>query len=272
MKRKMWLWGVVAAVGFVTGTSAMADSTLFDRGLPTANVNAGDSSRSNIAWADSESTSTPTDSYLPGDDFTLSGSGNYQVNDIRVWVVGHSAPSGLSLLGGTVGSTMSTISSSFNAVATQYAGGLDYEGSSGSTIPVYQVDFAVNLNLAAGQTFDFFVNGPWASDGNGGFANTFLAASNAAQSGSTQEGADGATQWLHFTGAGSDVESWNSGTGSFGPGTTGWTAGWDKNSDVNVQVFGAAVAPLPSSIWGGLALLGSLGLIAGAKRLRRQMA
>ena len=271
MKLTRRVLGAVTVVALVGGASAKADSLLFDRGLPTANLNnAAGSNRSNVAWANGASSNNPTEYYLPGDNFTLSGTGPYQIDDIRVWVVGGSAPSGLSLLGGLAGSpTMSTISSSFSATSTTYADTTTYQGNSGSYIPVYQVDFSVNVDLNAGQTYDFFLNGPWTADGSV-YVSPFLHASNGPLSGSTQEGADGQFLWLHVDGSSQDVETWySSGTPM---GTSPFGAGWDKNSDANVQVFGVAATPLPSSVWGGLALLGLLGLGGAAQRFRRRLA
>ncbi|HSZ56161.1 MAG TPA: hypothetical protein VK797_10905 [Tepidisphaeraceae bacterium] len=263
--------GVIVGLGLVSGTSAMADSLLFDRGLPTANLNnAAGPSRSNVAWADSENTNAPTNYYLPGDDFTLAGSGPYHIDDIRVWVVGGSTlPTGLSLLGGVAGSsTMDSLSNTFNAAQVHYSDGSDYQGTSGTFHSLYQVDFSVNVDLNVGQTFDFFLNGPWTPSGSG-YVNPFLHASNGPLSGSTQDGADGQFLWLHVNNSSQDVETWySSGTPV---GTSPFSAGWDKNSDGNVQVFGVAT-PLPPSLWGGLALLGLLAVTGGAKRFRRQLA
>jgi hypothetical protein len=267
MKRQTWILGVIAAAGLASGTCAMGDTILFDRGLPIQNLNnAAGASRSNVAWADSEATNAPSQYYLPGDDFTLGGSGSYQVNDIRVWAIGDTLPTGLSLLGGTGGS-IGAVSSTFTVTPTAYLGGAEYQGTSGAFHQLYQIDFSVNLNLTAGQTFDFFVNSPWTASGSA-YVNTFLHASNAGLSGSPQDGADGQFLWLHVNGASQNVETWFSGTGA---GTAGFGAGWDKNSDANVQVLGTA-APLPSSAWAGLALLGCIGLASGTKRLRRQPA
>lgn len=271
VKMSRQVFGAIVALALAGGACANADSLLLDRGLPTANLNdAAGANRSNVAWADAESSNNPSDYYLPGDNFTLGGTGSYQIHDITVWVVGHAAPSGLSLLGGVAGSpAMSTISSNFSATPTAYADSTTYQGSSGSSIPIYQVDFSVNVDVNAGQTYDFFLNGPWTADGSF-YVNSFLHASNGPLSGSTQQGSDGQLLWLHVNGSSQDVESWySSGTPT---GTSPFGAGWDKNSDANVQVFGVSATPLPSSVWGGIALLGLLGLGGAAKRFRGQIA
>ena len=86
------------------------------------------------------------------------------------------------------------------------------------------------------------------------FTSAYLHASNAARSGSTQEGADDTFLWLDPTNG--TVQTWFAGTGG---GTSGFGSGNDVNSDGNVQVFGAAV-PEPATIiiW---SLLGGLGLV-----------
>ncbi len=251
----------VMAAGFLLGIQpSLAGTLLFDRGLPTANLNnAAGSNRSNVAWADSESSTTPSEYWLPGDNFALST--NATVNDIRVWTIGDSAPTGLSLLGGDQGGAISTISNTYTSQSVTYAGGSTYQGSSGSYLNIYQLDFSVNLNLAANQTFDFFLNGPWSYDSTAStYTNAFLLASNAPLSGSPQQGADGVFLWLDVnTGAGTQtVETWYSGAGG---GSSGFGPAWDKNSDGNVQVFGTVPEPPTALLFGfGLAAMVAWGL------------
>lgn len=247
----------------LAATGPAFGALVFDRGLPTANLNnAAGSDRSNVAWADVESSSTPPGYWLPGDDFTLSGSGTYAVSKISVWTVG--APTaGLTLMGGTGGS-IALVSSSYDSTKVTYLGGSTYQGSSGSDIDLYQIDFNVNFNLAAGTLFEFFVDGwtPYGTDGS--YRTNFLHASNKDKSSSTQEGADNIFKWYHVGGSGGPaVETWFSGTGG---GTTGWGPGWDKNSDANVQVHASAV-PEPETYTLALAGMVMVGLL-GARRRR----
>ncbi len=237
---------------------AFADpNMLFNRGLPTANLNTGDANQSNVAWADTESSTTPSEYWLPGDNFTLSGAGNYAVNDIRVWEVGPPTD-GLSLWGGLdSGSIFGQISSSYSVTPVTYANGSSYQGNYGDYWQIYQLDFSVNLSLASGQTYDFFLDGPYTTYSDTEYANAFLSASNAALSGSTQQGADNQFLWLDVSPTATIVQTWFSGPP--GGGTTEWGAEWDKDSDANVQVFGTSVPDFASTwmlLCAGLAGLG----------------
>lgn len=247
----------LAFAGLAGVTSANAQSTLvFDRGLPTTNVNSGDANQSNVRWADNEPTADPATFYRPGDDFTLAGTGAYTVNTIRVWSTDNA---GLSLLGGLAGGPIALQSSSFTStLVSGYGGGLGYQTSSGYS-PVYQIDFNVNIALNGGQTFQFFLDGPLTSYSGGGFRNAFLHASNAGLSGSTQEGADGSFLYLSPSGT---ALTWYSGTGG---GTSGWPGGGFTNTDANVQVFAAVPEPETYAM-----LLAGLGLLGYVDRRRQR--
>lgn len=228
----------VAAAAFLAfSATASASALLFDRGLPTSNLNnAAGSDRSNVAWGDGNTTMSI------GDNFTLAGSS--VIDDIRVWVVSSSssfANDAFSLwLGTDTGATtsVSTLSSSTSVVSTTYSDGSTYQGSSGDYLNIFQVDFGGLSLPELGGVYAFGVSGP---AGSAGLSTPFLSASNGPLSGSTQMGDDGIIYGFTSTGAmdAGNGYPWDS------------IGGWDKISDINVQVFGSTV-PEPAS----LALLG----------------
>jgi hypothetical protein len=237
----------ILAVGVAGAMSASASLMLVDRGLPTINLNnAAGADRSNVSWAFTEYTSA--NYWLVGDTFANTSSQSWSINSIRLWTVGQTDTA--ILRGGIAGSTIGVIS---DATYPDPSSSL-YQGSSGSMIAMHQVDFAVNITLLAGQTYNFFLDG---SGSEAGIVVPFAHASNAALSGSPQDGADNLMLYANVVGGIVDptsVAPWSSSD----PGM-----GWDKASDVNVQVFGTPV-PEPSTVIAGALLL----LPFGASTLR----
>jgi hypothetical protein len=253
----------VLLLALATGVFAGETTTmLFDRGLPTANQNAADASRSNIAWADNETsidpkTGYPVEYWVAGDDFTISHPGKYKIRTIRVWIVGSVPDIGgapdkgekreknhLTLWGGTVSKGVGQISHNYTVTPVTYSNGESYVGSLGRTTQINQIDFDVDFDLQGGETFTFFVDGPWVLfdpiHPTQGYVNASLHASNRKLSGSLQEGANDWLLWLHRKdGATLSIDTYNSKTGE---GTLcppdNPCPGWDKPSDGNVQVFG----------------------------------
>lgn len=243
----------------VLGTQVLGDFVVFDRGLPTTNVNnAAGANRSNVAWADLENTPTPSEYWLPGDDFTLAGS--YAVTKIRVWSITDSAGLSLHLIQGNATTTLS----SYTATPVKYANTESYQGGSGTFHDLYQLDFDVNLTLTG--AYDFFLDTtqPWVAYDSTYYRSPYLHASNKDLSGSTQQGANDEFKWYHVNSSSGVVETWFSGTGA---GTSGFGVGWDKNSDGNVQVF--AAIPEASSVI-ALSFVGCG--VAGMTWLRRRFA
>ena len=247
---------------------------VFDRGLPSTNLNnASGSSRSNVAWGFTEGDPNVDGSYAAGDTFNLGQQGTITADDIRVWLVG-SGSSPLSsewsnftlFLGDTSGSITST--STVGSVSgpgvtitpTTYPGGASYQGTYGGYDTLYQVDFLGNWTINGSQNYTFFVGGTPTATNIGEYgpngASPFLSASNAALSdncgGCTQQGADNTLYGLEY--------------GAANPANDGiWTwdsngNGWDKSSDVNVEVFavpegGSAISYI---LLAGFALFGAL--------------
>lgn len=236
------------ALGLLAGPLTANATMLVDRGLPTDNLNnAAGVSRSNVAWVSGGY--TPTDYWLVGDTFTNTSSGIWSINSIRLWTVG--LTSAVTLWGGTDGSTIGVIAGSGVISNATYAGSIMYQDIGGSSIAMHQIDFSVGITLAPGETYAFFLDGT-----GGAYVVPFVHASNAALSGSAQDGANDSMLWGQIVSGSFDhLEAW-----------TSLGNGWDKASDVNVQVFGAAV-PEP----GTLALLG-LGLVGLGMTKRRKAA
>jgi hypothetical protein len=214
-----------------------------DRGLPSSNLNdAAGASRSNVRWG-------WHDHGFLGDDFTLGAAGEHWVIDsVRTWAVPGGAGATFSHLGDYFQDVRLHIGQSdVTPVATaQLTAGSNETGNAnvrvsdasengalmyddfGTPLHIWQVDFT-NLGLAVdgGVKVRFGVWGmgraiPGDTDGK-----TFMwynHASNAALSGSRQDGADGVM--LLFDAAGR-AEGTHNAQGN----------GWDKPADINVQVI-----------------------------------
>jgi hypothetical protein len=222
-----------------------ADSALVvDRGLPQANLNnASGSARSNVRWGWS-------DHGFLGDDFTIGAAGErWVIDSIRVWTVPGKAGAQPARLGafyqdvrlyfGSASKDLTPVSTAqlsadsddvsnpdvLVSEATQN-GALMYDNF-GTPLRIWQVEFTnLNLSVAGGvrQRFGVWGNGRAISGEDGKTYQWFNHASNAALSGSRQDGADG--QMLLFDAAGRAEDSFSA-EGN----------GWDKPADINVQVF-----------------------------------
>jgi hypothetical protein len=227
---------------------AAGPALLVDRGLPQANLNnASGDYRSNIRWSSYEG------GFL-GDDFTVGGLGeSFVIDTIRVWTVpGVSAfdPDHLGdfyqdvrlYFGGSDDSVTPVVTGLLKPGADQSsnpnilisdtaaAGTVPYDDF-GTYMRVWQIDFTqLNLAVQGGVKLRFAAWGlgrPAAHRAGKTYA-WFNAASNAELSSAKQEGADGAM--LLFTSGGEFRGEFN-----------GKGAGWDKTSDIDVQVFGHRV-------------------------------
>jgi len=248
--------GAMLMVGY-----ASADPIIFDRGLPTANLNAADASRSNVAWGD-------VDPYLIGDTFNISGTNNYVIDDFTVWYVSSSinaSTTDFSLyIGSVLNQPLNLRSSTSTTSLVTYQGGQTYQGSGGGPIAITQLTFT-NLGLTVANNTDYYFTVA-ALDNNSNddlITPLFLHSSNAPLSGSPQQGADGSfSGFLYNNGA----VTWNYDWDSAPP--LGGDGGWDKSSDVNVQITGAVV-PVPAAA--GLGFLG-MGLVGFLRRRKNTAA
>jgi hypothetical protein len=226
---------------------------LVDRGLPTDNLNndAG-ANRANVSWAFTQYTSP--NYWVVGDTFANTSSQTWSINQITLWTVGETDTA--ILRGGIDGSSIGIASSAYSITPATYADGSSYQVPDGNYASggMHQIDFAVNILLAPGQTYDFFLDGSGSGDGT---YVPFVHASNAALSGSPQDGWDNTMLYANIVGGILDPTS----IGSWSP--LDPPAAWDKPSDVNVQVFGTPV-PEPTTMIAGALLL----LPFGASTLR----
>jgi|GEM_PF-770411 WD40 repeat protein len=223
---------------FAEPVAPPAQALVFDRGLPSANLNnAAGADRSNVEWADIET--SPETPWLPGDDFTLAGSGHYVVKTLRVW---STDMTGLNLRGGIAGGPIAVVPNTYTVSPVTYANSESYQTAAGDFLPLYQIDFSVDIPLDGGVKYQYFLDGP-ATPSDSDFMGARLHASNAASSGSNQSGAD---DTFLFLGNDGTVYTWNTqtGDGTYCPGCVGW----GKTSDANVQVFAEVAAPLPQDL------------------------
>lgn len=269
---------LIATTLAAAATVANAAPVVFDRGLPTANLNdTSGAARSNVSWG--YGAWSPT--YYSGDDFTLSAGSQWKIDTLRVWAtIGRNSAlspsliaerySSISLYGGAdatlvnlmSGNTVGNGTDNANITISQvhYVDGSDYD-SFGNQLNLFQFDFH-NLNwvVDGGVTQYFSVAGvDNASEAT--YRPFFMHASNAALGGPHADGADDRYAAFYDNGAGGLTFDGLENSGAV-------NGGWDKSSDINVQVEATKV-PEPASI----ALFGAalLGLCAsrrkrGAKR------
>ena len=223
--------------------ASAADSVLVvDRGLPQANLNGSSGSvRSNVRWGWHEH------GFL-GDDFTIGAPGEHWVIDaIRTWAVPGTAQANLPHFGdyfedvrlhfgqsdvtpvatATLTPGGEPTSNPNVQITDATANGAILYDDFGTHLRVWQIDFtSLNLPVEGGVKYRFGVWGvgrpvPGSPDKTFTWYNQ---ASNAGLSGAREDGADGGM--LLFDAAGRSA-------GAFAASGNGW----DKEADINVQVF-----------------------------------
>ncbi len=266
--------GTIASTSAVTvGFTASAQAALlFSRGLPAENLNSSGADRSNIRWA----TGANNPGFY-GDDFTIGATGEtYAIDKIRTWIVpglmigdpgdlGDWFESVTLFLGDgpdvSPVATTDNFTSDSNVKFTKVTypdgnNGTIYDNF-GSPVNIWQVDFDnLNLKIAGGEEYRFGVRGVGRQIP--GFDFSYLAyihAANAGLSGSPSESAD--DLFLEFDATGKFLQTVD---------TLG--NGWDKSSDINIQIFGEVVrtetVPEPT------ASLLTLGIVSTGLLLRRR--
>jgi len=227
---------------------AAPPALVVNRGLPQANLNnvSGDY-RSNVRWS-------LYDSGFLGDDFTVGAAGeSWVIDSIRVWTVPGvtetdpehlgdfyqdvrlyvgGANEGLTpIVTGLLKPASDQTSNPNILISDATAAGVVPYDDFGTSMRVWQIDFTqLNFHAQGGVKLRFGAWGlgrPIPNKAGKTYA-WFNAASNAELAVANQDGADGSM--LLFTSGGKFQNAFDS-----------KGAGWDKSSDINVQVFGHRV-------------------------------
>ncbi|HET6599457.1 MAG TPA: PEP-CTERM sorting domain-containing protein [Burkholderiaceae bacterium] len=231
-------------------STATAAPIVFDRGLPDVNINnAAGASRSNVSWNHG--------SNVIGDNFSVGVAGQqYRIDTLTVWGAQYDPlsldVSNISLYLGKEGGALSQASTGAvtgnsnsnpnitHTVVSYPDGTAFYEGNGGFHYSVIETTFSgLDWLIDGGVLYDFGVFG----DDFGWFSH----ASNAALSGTRQDGAD--DRYLSFDPTDWTMTVLNSDRNSGG-------SGWDKSSDINVRITAAQVPEPTTLALVGLALAG----------------
>jgi hypothetical protein len=244
-------WVTAAVGGFVLASGVWAaDSILVvDRGLPQANLNnVSGAARSNVRWASG-------DSGFLGDHFTIGSAGEkWVIDSIRTWAVpglGDLDPDHLGdfykdvrlYFGRSDGDLTPTLATTLTAgtdetsnadiqISEATKAGTPLYDDFGTFLRVWQLDFTnLHMTVEGGISYGFGVWGMGREipGRDGEEYMWFNHASNAPLSAAREDGADGVM--LLFDGAGKAAGEFKA-QGN----------GWDKNANINIQVFAHRVS------------------------------
>ncbi len=242
---------IAAAVTLLMWVQAAgAAALLFNRGMPIYNNNLSppsnlngttNSNRSNFSSSNTYS-SQPTTYQVTGDDFSIGKTGQkFQINTVRVWMI-YGVPSGqydtnpltpptfaLTLWVGPAGGTIQPLAAAPVLTRIWYSDGENYQRTAdGAWRGVWQLDFPVNLNIAGGQKYQFFLDGMFHNASGVWQSPSLCLAKESLSNNPHQDGAD--NQYLALT---------------LANGTPTGSPSYVTPFDANVQIFGSVnVAPL----------------------------
>ncbi|MDN6318187.1 MAG: PEP-CTERM sorting domain-containing protein [Marinobacter sp.] len=300
---KHYLISIIGVLTFFSVGFTSASPLLLDRGLPDQNLNkAAGGDRSNINYdfagfgyfAGDDFTLQAGNQYQvdtvrfwlnPSANGAAAANNNSDVNDDLAYGLSDTYESFAFYLGDAASSSVpvleqanftggnTTDNANVSIRRALYQGSeFDYQGSSENYLQTYEVTLSnLGLILDGGTTYQFGTEcrGSNETNANGNFTTCFLHGANQDLAGSPQQGSD---DYFRVFSVGDDLSQPASFAGTYNsdrngtPGTAGG-GGWDKPADMNIQVFGSAVAvPEPSSL--GILSLGLIGL--GLSRQRRR--
>ena len=228
--------------------AAGAAALLFDRGLPIYSSTLGNlngtsnTNRSNFS-TNYTYLSQPASYQVGGDDFNLGKKGQeFHISTVRLWLVSGVAsdqydttplttPSyAMTLWLGPAGGTLQHLAATPKITRIWYSDGENFQRVvDGTWRAIWQLDFPVDLIVAGGQKYQFFLNGLFLSSASGLWQSPSLCIAKESLSNNPhQDGADG--QYLALTLA--------NGTPSGAPSVL-------SPQDANIQIFGSVVNVAP---------------------------